>query len=216
MYINSIYYIFTSILRFLATGSSFSDLAFRFRMGVSTVSKIIYETIDAIIATLLNIAIPSSRSEEEWKQIAEEYFLKWNFPNCLGALDGKHVHIFAPNKSGSFYFNYKSTFSINLMALVDANYRFVMVDIGGYGSSADSTIFKNCSFGKSWIDNPEKLNIPANAPLPGATKPVPYVLIAGEAFGLKSTIMRPFPGKKLTQRERIFNYRFTAIISKPK
>ena len=56
----------------------------------------------------------------EWKSIANEFFNKWNYPCCIGALDGKHISIKQPENSGSQYFNYKHFFSIVLMALVGA------------------------------------------------------------------------------------------------
>lgn len=48
-------------------------------------------------------------TEDEWKQIAHEFEIKWNFPHCLqlGAIDGKHVIMQAPAGSGSEYFNFK-------------------------------------------------------------------------------------------------------------
>jgi hypothetical protein len=42
-----------------------------------------------------------------WEKVASEYYEKWNYPNCLGAVDGKHIAIQAPAKSGTLYFNYK-------------------------------------------------------------------------------------------------------------
>ena len=42
----------------------------------------------------------------QWIQIANNNFRsKWNFLNCIGSLDGKHIAIQAPNKSGLSFYN---------------------------------------------------------------------------------------------------------------
>ena len=53
----------------------------------------------------------------------------WNFPNCIGTLDGKHV-IKQPKNNRSYFFYYKIKFSLILMILVDASYnlyKFIFV-----------------------------------------------------------------------------------------
>lgn len=81
--------------------------------------------------------------------MSEEFDTRWNFPHCLGAMDGKHVVLQAPFNSGSEYYNYKSTFSIVLFALVDANYNFIFVDCGCQGRISDGGVFKNTELFKN-------------------------------------------------------------------
>ncbi|CAN8016843.1 unnamed protein product, partial [Ixodes persulcatus] len=66
----------------------------------------------------------------EWRQVARGFEELWQFPHCLGALDGKHVTICPPLGTGAMYRNYKGTFSIVLMALVDADLKFLYADVG--------------------------------------------------------------------------------------
>ena len=80
--------------------------------------------------------------------------------------------ITAPWNSGSLYFNYKGTFSLVLMALVDADYKFIYVDIGDYGSNADGAVFKNSLFGQAFVNG--QLDIPPPKPLPIFLKVDPY------------------------------------------
>lgn len=117
----------------------------------------------------------------------------WNFPHCLGAIDGKHVVLQAPINSGSEFFNYKSTFSIVLFALVDANYNFLYVDVGGQGRISDGGIFKNSSLYKKLQNN--DLNLPEPEPLlDGNQREIPYFFVGDEAFALADTLMKPFSG----------------------
>lgn len=90
----------------------------------------------------------------EWKTIADKFEEKWGFPHCLGSIDGKHVTIKKPPHSGSFYYNYKNTFSIVLLALVNANYEFLMVDVGLNGRISDGGVLGHLDFGKMITKHP--------------------------------------------------------------
>ena len=150
-----------------------------------------------------------SPSEIEWHSIADEFFMRWNFPNCIGAIDGKHIMIQCPVNSGSLFYNYKSYFSIVLLAVASANYRFVMVDIGAYGRSNDSGVLNNTALFKCL--KKKKLGIPPSKQLPNDTKEtrVPHVLLGDEAFPLRCDLMQPFVRNALTNERCIFNYRLS-------
>ena len=79
--------------------------------------------------------VPSSN--EEWLDIAKQFEERWNFPNCLGAIDGKHIILQPPANSGSFYYNYKHTHSIVLLAVAGPDYQALYADVGTNGRSSD-------------------------------------------------------------------------------
>ena len=89
---------------------------------------------------------------ENWRKIEERFRNRWNVPHTVGALDGKHIAMKKPKKSGSEYFNYKGYFSLVLLALVDADYKFLWVNVGASGSSSYALIF-NCNKLKRRIEN---------------------------------------------------------------
>ncbi|XP_070550779.1 uncharacterized protein [Ptychodera flava] len=76
-------------LRFLATGETFRSLSFQFRIGERSVSAIIEETCGALYNAMKEKFLKTPTSKEEWLKIAEEFHQKWNYPCCIGAIDGK-------------------------------------------------------------------------------------------------------------------------------
>ncbi|KAJ4939522.1 hypothetical protein JOQ06_028970, partial [Pogonophryne albipinna] len=193
---------------YLATGDSYRTIAFSYRVGHATVAVIVREVAGAIWTALVEETMPVPQTED-WRAIAAEFQERWNFPNCVGAIDGKHVVIQAPANSGSLYFNYKSTHSLVLLAVVDAQYLFRVVDVGGFGRSSDSGSLRNSAFGESLRDG--SLHLPPDTVIPGAERLglLPHVLVGDEAFPLLDNLLRPFPGRHLTREKRMFNYRLS-------
>lgn len=147
-------------------------------------------------------------NEEEWKKVACEYEKIWNFPHCVGAMDGKHVVIESPILSGTEFYNYKGTFSLVLFAVVDASYNFIYASIGCQGRISDSGVFKSTSFQKL-MENCS-LNLPEKSVLPGRNKLSPYVFVADDAFPLSPCILKPYSGHQdKGSKNRIFNYRLS-------
>jgi len=147
------------------------------------------------------------QSEEEWKNIADEFGERWNFYNCIGAIDGKHIVLMPPLQSGSLYYNYKETFSIVLMAVLDANLRVIYADVGTNGRVSDRGIWNKCTLKEGLETN--SLHIPSPSALPGTEEKFPYVIVGDEGFTLSKRLLIPYPKEMLRGRKdrRIFNYR---------
>lgn len=194
-------------LRYLATGDSYRSLAYSFRTAHNTISKIIPETCEAIISEYLGEVMPCPKTPEEWKNIAKEFSSRWNFHHTIGALDGKHVAIRCPPSGGSLYYNYKGFHSIVLLGLVDADYKFLYVDVGAYGHSSDGGVFSDTQLYKALEAN--TVGLPDPEPLPNDNKPVPYHMVADDAFALRTWMMKPFQRRHMSREERVFNYRLS-------
>lgn len=184
------------------------SLHYEYLLGLETIREIIKHVCENLWTCLLPLYMPEM-DEDAWLKTASEFHRKTQFPNCIGAIDGKHIRIRQPNSSGSLFYNYKNFFSIVLLGIVDANYCFISVDIGSYGSSSDSYAFKNSNFGQRLEKG--QLNLPPKTQLPGDVNgpQLPFVLVGDEAFALSDNVLRPYARRNLTQAKRIFNYRLT-------
>lgn len=201
------HYILLTFFRYLATGCSYAELHFNYRVGKSTVGNVIRQVCAAIFNHLKSICMPPI-TKEKWEEVSKEFKKNTNFPNCIGAIDCKHVRIQQPSDTGSLFFNYKHFFSIVLLAVCDAKYSFLFVDVGSYGKSNDSSIFQDSLFYRKLTEN--TLDIPDSKPISNLdATPLPHVFVADDAFGLSKHIMCPYSGKILPHSKRILNYRLS-------
>lgn len=123
-------------------------------------------------------------------------------------MDGKHVVLQKPFNNGSEFYNYKSTFSIVMFVLADADYNIVFLDVGTQGRISDGGVFQKTKLHHRLARG--SLGLPPPKVLPGREKELPYVTVADDAFPLKDNIIKPYSGNHPRgTRERVFNYRLS-------
>ena len=194
-------------LRHLATGESYHSLAFQFRVPHNTISLLVKEVCESIVEEFQAEVICTPTNAAEWKELADRFYSRWQLPHCLGAIDGKHVAIKCPSESGSVYHNYKGFFSIILLAVVDADYKFIWADVGANGATSDCAVF-NRSTMRAAIEA-ETIGFPPQEPLPHDDEDTPFFIVGDDAFPLRTWLMKPFSKRCMTIEERIYNYRLS-------
>ena len=147
----------TITLRFLATGDSQQSLALQFRIGPSTIGKIIRETCEEIWAALNGTYISPPKTTSDWVKISESFDKMWHFPNSIGAIDGKQIAMECPKNAGTAFFSSKNFHSIVLLAVCDANYCFTLVDVGAFGRSNDSGVLVDSLISRAFEKDRMKL-----------------------------------------------------------
>ena len=175
------------------------------------------EVCQAIYQVLKDDFLRCPRSAEEWCTIAKLFHDRWQLPNCVGAADGKHIKILDPRNSGSEFYNYKGFYSIVLMAVVDADYKFTFVDVGCQGRISDGGVLRNTTFWRSLVQG--SLGLPEPSLLPKSldqsfegfdfSVPIPYYFAGDDAFPLEANIMKPYSQRNLSEEKRVFNYRLS-------
>ena len=104
--------------------------------------------------------------------------------------------------------NYKGKQSMVLLAIVDANYRFLLLDFGTNGRISDGGVLQNTRFYEKLVE--KKLHIPQLDDVSENFQNVPYVFVADDAFPLTTEILKPFRQADLNSAKReVFNYRLS-------
>lgn len=96
------------------------------------------------------------------------------------------------------------------MAVVNANYEFLLRDVGTNGRISDGGVISNTQFYEKLVSN--ELNLPPAANVlvdDGESLLLPYVFVADEAFAMRTDLLKPYNQRELDYEKRIFNYRLS-------
>ncbi|XP_048245223.1 uncharacterized protein LOC125376877 [Haliotis rufescens] len=168
----------------------YTALKFGWRVPHNTQSLAVREVCQAIIEEYLDEAMTCPTTPEGWYEISDQFMEKWNFQHTCGSLDSNHVACKAPQKSGSVYYNNKEFYSIVLMAMVDADYKFLWADVVSPGASSDAQIYNESELKQMAEDG--TIGFPTPDPLPNAYKDVPYFFVGEDAFGLRKQTIKTY------------------------
>ena len=187
----------------MATGETYTSLQNDWLIGRTSICKFITSVYRAILAEFQEEYLCCPNSPEEWKRV-EKFKNRWNVPHTVGAKDGKYIAMKKPKKSGSDYYNYKGFFSLVLLALINAEYRFLWVDCGSSGSCSDAQIFSRSDLREKIKDGSLGLLVPES--LWEGAPDLHYFLLGDNTF--MPWMVKPYR-RQLTKEERIANFRIS-------
>lgn len=149
------------------------------------------------------IKLPNSC--DEWRKISKEFYDEYKLPNCVGALEIRHLAFKPINKKGQMRDNrFFTDNTIALIAILDAHSNFMYIDVGQKSTLNDKNLFNNSNL-KNLIDN-NVINLPNSDQLPNSDKSIPYYFIGDYSLPLNTYLMKQFYVSSLTPPQ--LNYDF--------
>ena len=127
--------------------------------GIATVRNITQEVSNLIVSNLWKKIVVFPKSEKEFLNSINVMENLWQFPTAFGGIDGCHIPLKCPhgsNEARKEYYNFKKFYSVVMMRIVGADYRFLWASAGLPGSVNDACSFQACKLYQN-ISNGEKL-----------------------------------------------------------
>ncbi|KAJ4821035.1 nuclease [Rhynchospora pubera] len=180
----------------LATGEPLRLVSKRFGLGISTCHKLVLEVCSAIKTVLMPKFLQWPTEADAISSIKSKFESFSGIPNVIGSMYTTHIPIIAPKISVAAYFNrrhternQKTSYSITLQGVVDANGAFTDVCIGWPGSMPDeqvlekSALFQRAAAGMltdTWV-------------------------VGGNSYPLMDWVLVPYDHQNLTWTQHAFN-----------
>ena len=195
------------LLKRIGKGLDYREIGDKFGIGTSTACMKVNEAMKLLVSSKMHIISKLQRGID-FQRIVNGFQRKWNFPQCLGAIDGTHIPIKAPLIHHSDYYNRKSFHSVILQGVCDSQCCFTDVFAGWPGRAHDSRVFGRSQIGKMIT---EGTLIPDDSNLSRVIDNhiIEPFLIGDPAYPLSKHLMKNYPGSNLTPEKEHFNYRLS-------
>lgn len=163
-------------------------------MGIATVKTVVNNRMAILWNTFqpIHMAIPTIA---DFLTISQQFYEKWDFSNCLGAIDGRHIARRSLHNQDRFTKTTKNLFSVVLQAVVDANYKYLFIKVGNYGSHSNAGTFQSLTLYRALTQH--RIKISADKKLPDSQLTLTLVFVGDGAYPLMKHPMKPFPGQNL-------------------
>lgn len=181
---------------------SHTELSNTFRMGRSTVAKVVYQTCQVIWDTFYKQHMPKP-STEYWESVSLQFWLKWEFPNCIGAI-GERIVKGKKQKKTEQHPKFINFESYALHGIADANFKFIAIEVIGRKGKRQDT-FNTSKLNRRFQNN--AFGVPVIRIPPNSNVALPHVLLGDEVYPLTRYLMRPFNERSITEEKKCYNVR---------
>ena len=192
---------------YFATGAGQRMIGNLFGVSRSTVCLAVQFVTKAIVKNLVPLFI-SPPMGQRVQEVVDGFDNKYQFPQCIGAIDGTHVPVTPPSAYKEDFRNRKGWFSVNAQCVVDHELMFTDVYVGWPGSAHDARVFRNSPlYLAAEAGQPLMPNTPTRSI--GGTD-IPLVLLGDPAYPIQTWLQKPYrTGVNTTADQRQFNYRLS-------
>ena len=189
-------------LWWLATGNSYAVIRTVFGIGVTSVERICKEFVEAL-SDHGSKFIKFPRTETAILHATEAFRHITKLPNVVGAIDGTHFPVTAPEHDAFDYFDRYQRYSISAQGVVTGDLQFLSISTGYPGSLHDGRVLRN-----SWIfDAAQQRRILASPCVTVNNTLIRPILLGDSAYPLTPWLMKPFSDTgSLTEDQKRFNY----------
>ena len=162
--------------------------------GLTTVQCITQEVCQVIVSNLwsefANFPETISKMED-----------KWQFPSAFGGVDGCHISMKCPsggNEARKEYYNFKNFYSIVMMGIVGADYKFLWIP----GSSNDACTFQPSRLYQNIVANDFFPEIQKVVKIPNRNElQLLLILLGDSAFPHHVWLQKPFGNTTVSRKQ---------------